>query len=153
MSTEHSKSEILEELKEIPVGAFSTFDGDKIRSRIMHYAFDGDFNFCFATMKGEPKTRQLALNNSVSFLVHTAKTNVIEDWEVEIQGRAIFINDEQIRKEIIDILSVRSPVVNSLKESGQLNILDIIVLKPRMIKYRIFGEIVQNIPPAVFNFD
>ncbi len=46
----------------------------------------------------------------------------------------------------------RSPVVKYLTETGNSNMLDCIKVVPDTIKFRIFSEIVQGIPPTVIEF-
>lgn len=151
--TNHSKEEILECLEKIQFGTVSTFDGRKIRSRCMHFATDKNFTLYFSTMKGDPKTFQIARNDNFSFLIHTNNENFMELREIEIIGRGSIVSNKEERNDALKLLSIKSPVVNSLLESNNTDILDVIRVKPSLVKYRIFNEIIRGIQPTIIQFD
>lgn len=151
-SQPHSKEEILNHLNSIEIATVSTVSGDSVRNRMMHFAFDKDFNFYLATMKNDPKTLQMTRQPSVSLLIFKAAGDIYESQEVEVIGKASFITEPGERKQALEKTAERSPVVKYLVSTGNDGAFDCIKVKPEVIKYRIFKEIVQGIPPTVIEF-
>lgn len=152
MSEQHSREEILSLMKDVPVIAVATLEGDKPKIRMMHYAYDEDFNIYLSTVKGEPKIGQMTDHSSISLLAHHAGANINEAREVEISGEALFIQDQKEREQALKIMAERSPVVKHLTETGNSSILECIKVVPNTVKFRIFQEVVQGIPPTVIEF-
>lgn len=148
---EHSRDEILSVLKDCEVLSVGTFSADEIRSRMMHYAVDNNFNFYLASLKGDPKTLQLINNPTLSLLVYSQREDIQDAREVEISGKAEFLKDGP-REDALNQLAVKSPVVKYLISIGKSDVLDVLQIRPFWIKYRIFSEIVRGEPPTVLEF-
>ncbi|MDZ4245763.1 MAG: 1,4-dihydroxy-2-naphthoate octaprenyltransferase, partial [Dehalococcoidia bacterium] len=110
------------------------------------------FNFYVASMKGDPKTLQMTRQPSISILVSPRNEDINTSREIEITGATSFITDPDEKRKALEITAVKSPVVKYMKETGNEGMLDYIKISPETIKYRIFGEIVQGIPPTVLEF-
>lgn len=149
----HSKDEIIQHLNSVEIATVSTVSGSSVRNRMMHFAFDSDFNFYLATMKNDPKTLQMTRQPSVSLLVFKSAGEIYDSQEVEVIGKASFINDPGERKKALEITAERSPVVKYLLSTGNDGAFDCIKVKPEVIKFRIFKEIVQGAPPTIINFE
>ncbi|MEE8413459.1 MAG: 1,4-dihydroxy-2-naphthoate octaprenyltransferase [Dehalococcoidales bacterium] len=152
MSEQHSQADILSMMDEVEVTAVATSAGDSQRIRMMHYATDENFNIYLATMKGDPKTVQLTNHPSISLLVHQSGSDINDSREVEITGKAVFVRDPEERERALEMTAKRSPVVKYLTESGNSSLLDCIKIVPDLVKYRVFSEIVQGMPPTVIDF-
>ncbi len=152
MSKQHTKEEILSLMENVEVAAVATSAGERMRIRMMHYATDENFNIYLATLKGDPKTVQMTNYPSISLLVHQSGADINESKEVEITGKVLFVRDQEERERALEMTAKRSPVVKYLTESGNSSMLDCIKVVPDTIKFRIFREIVQGIPPTVIEF-
>lgn len=152
MSEQHSKEEILSMMEGVEVTTVATSSGDKLRTRMMHYATDENFNIYLATMKGDPKTIQMTHQPSISLLVHHSGSDINESKEVEITGKALFVRDAEERERALEMTAKRSPVVKYLTETGNSGLLDCIKVVPDTVKFRVFSEIVQGMPPTVIEF-
>ena len=152
MEIKHDKKEIVAALNSVEVAVVSTFAGEQVRSRMMHYAVDEELNVYIATMKGDPKTIQLTHHPSVTVLGYKQADNINEARETEITGKAFFIKSDEEKANAFKIIAPKSPVVNYMLESGNEDRLDCIKILQERIKYRIFGEIVQGLPPTVLEF-
>ncbi len=150
--SQHGRDEVLSLLKQANVGAVATSAGDRIRNRMMHFAVDDDFTVYLATMKGDPKTIQMTRHPSTSILVHRTAEDINESREVEITGTALTVIDPEERQRALEMVAQKSPVVKYLCETGNAAALDCIKVAAETVKYRVFGEIVQGMPPAVFDF-
>jgi uncharacterized pyridoxamine 5'-phosphate oxidase family protein len=139
-------------MKDVPVIAVATLEGDKLRARMMHYAYDENFNIYLSTLKGEPKIGQMTNHSAISLLAHHAGANINESMEVEISGEALFIQGQKEREQAFERMAKRSPVVKNLTETGNSGILECIKVVPDTVKFRIFKEVVQGIPPTVIEF-
>jgi 1,4-dihydroxy-2-naphthoate octaprenyltransferase len=146
---QQNRKDILSLLENTEVAAIATAAGDRLRVRMMHYATDENFNIYIATMKGDPKTVQLTNCPSISLLIYQPGVDINEAREVEITGKAIFVRDPQERELALKMTAKKSPVVKYLTDSGNSGVLDCIKVAPDTIKFRIFKEIVQGIPPTV----
>lgn len=130
----------------------ATAAGVDIRSRMMHYWNDENFNVYLATMKGDPKTLQITENPSVSLLILKRTENINDSSEIEVTGRAYYVKNEGERDRVFQALAGKSPVVKYLSETNSLGVLDCIKVVPVLLKYRVFKEIVQGLSPTVFEF-
>ncbi len=147
--TRRSTEDIFASLEKAETATVATHEGARIRMRQMHHAPDKDLSLYFATMKGDPKTLQLAADAHVSVLV-LERSGEVPTWsETEISGVVEFVRDEATRQKARDMLKERSPVVKNLVAQGSDHILDWLVVRPRVVKHRVFGEIVQGLPPTV----
>lgn len=152
VNTQHSKEEILSMMEDVAVAAVATSAGDGVRIRMMHYATDENFNIYVATIKGDPKTVQMTHHPSISLLLHHSGADINESREVEISGKALFVREQKERERALEMTAKRSPVVKYLTETGNSGMLDCIKVVPDTIKFRIFSEIVQGVPPTVIEF-
>ncbi len=152
MERTHDKNEILSILSNLEVAGIATSGGDHIRIRMMHYAFDDEFNIYLASMKGDPKIIQLTTNPSISLLAHESQENINKSKEVEIIGKALILKEEKERNKALGAIAERSPVVAHLRSSGNESMLECIKVLPQTVKLRIFEEIVQGLPPTVVEF-
>ncbi len=152
MSEQHSQEEIRLLMENVEVAAVATSAGESVRIRMMHYATDENFNIYLATLKGDPKTVQMTHHPSISLLIHQSGADINESKEVEITGKALFVRDQKEREQALEMTAKRSPVVKYLTETGNSGMLDCIKVVPDTIKFRIFKEIVQGMPPTVIEF-
>ncbi|MFQ6075341.1 MAG: 1,4-dihydroxy-2-naphthoate octaprenyltransferase [Candidatus Bathyarchaeia archaeon] len=148
----HTKEEILSVMDVVDCASVATASGVDIRSRMMHYWNDEDFNVYLATMKGDPKTLQITENPSVSLLILKREEDMNDSSEVEVTGRAFFVKNEGEKDGAFRALAGKSPVVRYLRDTDSLDVLDCIKVVPVLLKYRIFREIVQGLPPTVIGF-
>ena len=152
MSEQHRQEEILSLMEEVEVAAIATSAGEGMRIRMMHYATDENFNIYLATLKGDPKTVQMTHHPSISLLAHRPGDDINESKEVEVTGKALFVSDPKERERALEMTARRSPVVKYLTESGNSEMLDCVKVVPDTIKFRVFKEIVQGMPPTVIEF-
>ncbi|MDZ4230760.1 MAG: 1,4-dihydroxy-2-naphthoate octaprenyltransferase [Dehalococcoidales bacterium] len=152
MSEQHSREEILALMEKVEVAAVATSAGDSARIRMMHHAADEDFNIYLATMKGDPKTVQMTHHPSISLLMHQSGADINQAAEVEVTGKALFVRDREEREKALEMTAKRSPVVKYLVETGNSGMLDCVKVMPVTVKFRIFNEIVQGMPPTVLEF-
>jgi 1,4-dihydroxy-2-naphthoate octaprenyltransferase len=149
----HTREEILDSLDAIAEIAVCTTAGDHLRARMMHFGADEDFNLYLASMKGDPKTLQLANNPTISLLVLDRRTDQNGWREIEITGRAEVIRDDETRQLALEKTTGPSPIVSHLRANNQTDILDFIRVTPTEVKMRVFGEIVAGMPPTVIEFE
>ncbi len=152
MSEQHSQEEMLALMEDVEVAAIATSAGESLRIRMMHYATDENFNIYLATMKGDPKTVQMTHHPSISLLLHHSGADINEAKEIEVTGKALPVTDHKERQRALEMTAKRSPVVKYLTESGNSGMLDCIKVVPDTVKFRVFKEIVQGVPPTVIEF-
>ncbi len=150
MSVQHSKEEVLSLLREIPQITVATLKGPKIRTRMMHFVNDEEFNIYLASLKGDPKIIQITQNPNVSLLALKYEGDFPPATEVEITGWAELIHDEATRNKWFKEEAQKSPIVKYMVETGNTDKLELIRVRPEAVKYRLAREIVQGIPPTVF---
>lgn len=148
----HPTSEVLSVIEGAEVVAVATTAGEKLRTRMMHFAVGPDFSIYVASMKGDPKTLQITHHPAVSLLVHRPGTDINDSREVEITGQAVLVRDEAERRRALEMTALKSPVVKYLTETGNAGLLDCIKIVPEVVKLRVFREIVQGQPPTVITF-
>ncbi|MBM2831086.1 MAG: 1,4-dihydroxy-2-naphthoate octaprenyltransferase [Dehalococcoidia bacterium] len=148
----HTREEIVSLLKEAEVATVATVAGDKMRTRMMHFAVDDNLRIFVATMKGDPKTLQMMHHPSLSLLVYFPAPEFNQSREIEITGTPVFVQDALEREKALQITAKKSPVVKYLMETGNAGLLDCVRIEPREVKLRVFGEIVQGMPPTVVEF-
>ncbi|MDO8569046.1 MAG: 1,4-dihydroxy-2-naphthoate octaprenyltransferase [Dehalococcoidales bacterium] len=149
---EHTRQEIQSVMDKVEVAVVASSAGDKLRQRMMHYAFNEDCEIYLATMKGDPKTIQMVNHPSVALLISFPGANINESREIEITGKAVFVRDQAERDKALEMTAKRSPVVKYMTGSGNAGQLDCIKVVPDTLKFRVFSEIVQGQPPTVIEF-
>jgi len=149
---QHSREEILSILKIIPQTSVATQNGSRIRSRMMHFTNDNDFNFYLSSLKGDPKTVQILQNSNVSLLVLKYEGDFPAATEVEVTGFAEIVHDENARENWFKEVASKSPIVKYMVDTKNTDKLDLIRVSPEIVKFRLASEIVQGIPPTVFEF-
>ena len=148
----NTRQEVLAQMQSAAVAAVATVSGDKMRTRMMHFAVDDDFCVYLASMKGDPKTSQMTHHPGLSLLVYFSTPEFNDSQEIEFTGVASFVRNPEERKKALEITAVKSPVVKYLKDTGNTDVLDFIKVKPQLVKQRVFKEIVQGMPPTVIEF-
>ena len=102
----------------------STVSGPSIRSRMMHFGLSQGFEIYLASMKGDPKTVQLANNRSITLLFRKETPDERDSAEVEINGIAEIVKDENERQKGFVLEAPKSSIVRGLVEAGNSRILD-----------------------------
>ncbi len=151
-TNQHTSLEIFQALTKADVAAVATHEGVHIKQRQMHFSPNKDLSLYFATMKGDPKTLQITNNSSVSVLV-LDRSGDMQSWsETEYSGQMKILTSEKDIKIAAKEMYSRSPIVKNLVDAKMDYILEWIVLKPKSLKHRVFGEIVQGFPPTIKQF-
>lgn len=149
----HSKKSVLKTLMQADVSSVATHEGVKIRLRQMHYAPNEDLSLYFATMKGDPKTVQITNDPSITILI-LERSGDMQTWsETEIRGQMKAILSVKEKALASKKLYSRSPIVKQLVDTKSDHILEWLKLKPEHVKHRVFGEIVQGVPPTIWEFN
>src|SRR3989338_6245742 len=117
---EDRRQEIKQTLDKIEFGVISTIEEGKIKSRAMHFALDEQFNFYLASIKGDPKIKQLISQPALSLLLLQGKEGFPQAKEVEVAGSAEILRSEEERTAAFARLESRSPVVANMKQGGAL---------------------------------
>ncbi len=147
----NKKEEIKNVLSTVEFGAVASVEKGEIKVRAMHFAVDDDFNFYLATLKGDPKVKQFIENPTTSLLIIKGDKGFFEAQEIEVVGRAKLVGKED-REYAFNLLATRSPVVKNMMEGGALDMLAVIKVSPKSLKYRIVPEIIRGVGPAVIEF-
>lgn len=152
LSNEYSATEILSVLADIDQISVSTLNGGKIRSRIMHFVNDDEFNVYLASQKGDPKTIQITKNPTITLLALKCEGDFPASTEIEISGQAEVVKDKSLRFNWFKEGSSKSPIVQYMIETNNTDSLDLILVRPEIVKYRRAQDIVQGIPPTILEF-
>lgn len=118
----------------------------------MHFGLGDGFRIYLASMKGDPKTTQLSSNRNVALLFRRQTPDERDSAEVEINGVAELVKDENERQRAFALEAPKSSIVNGLIQSGNTRLLDCIRVQPVQVKFRVFREIVKGVPPTVLDF-
>ena len=157
----NERREILDVLRRATEATVSTYGGEEIRNRAMHYAVLDDFTIYLASMKGDPKIRHITNIPSITLLILYKASppekymdlQEFSKWsEVEIHGKASLVSDSKERMEALKLLSERSPIVKLLWENNQTHVLEVIRVDPEVIKYKRVSDILAGKPPIVLDF-
>lgn len=158
---EKAKKEILEDLMYSTEAAVSTFAGEYIRNRMMHFAVTEDLTFYLASMKNDPKILHITNNPSINLIILRKRGDPdkymdIEEFskwsETEVIGRAEAVKDRDERRRALELLYRRSPVVKLLVDNKQDSVLEIIRVTPHQIRYKKVTDILRGRPPTVLDF-
>lgn len=158
---EQTKKEILEDLMNSTEAAVSTFAGEYIRNRMMHFAVTENLIFYLASMKNDPKIMHITNNPSINLIILCKKGDPnkymdigeFSKWsETEVIGRAEIVKDRSERKTALELLYRRSPVVKLLIDNKQDSILEVIKVTPHQIRYKRVADILRGKPPIILDF-
>ncbi|MEI7542744.1 MAG: pyridoxamine 5'-phosphate oxidase family protein [bacterium] len=134
---------------------FNTFDQDKINSRIMVFAADSDLkNFYLVTNKTSKKISELAKNSYANLLILGPSNKLDDSSETQVHGTAkLFSKFDSLEVKVgLELLSEKSSMISTLKDTGSLGDFCIIQIKTSEINFRVYKDILQNIPKTTLNF-
>jgi 1,4-dihydroxy-2-naphthoate octaprenyltransferase len=149
----YSPEAIIETAQSASVACVSSFAGTNIRNRMMHFAIGSDFTFYLASMKADPKIRQLLSRSDISLLIHIPGPHFAEDREIEVTGTAAVLKEDTRIQEALELLKPRSPVVGTMVQSGNVRLLRFIAVRPQTVKYRYVKDILQGHAPQIIRFE
>ncbi len=142
-------------LKRSLYASFNTLNGDKINSRIMVFASDPDLkNFYCLTNKTSEKIAQLGRNPFANLLILGTSDKLDGNSETQVQGTVQLFTkftDKEV-KTALDMLSEKSSMMSTVKDSGSLGDFCIISVRTAEITFRVFKDILQNIPKTTLKF-
>ncbi|HKG92033.1 MAG TPA: prenyltransferase [Gemmatimonadaceae bacterium] len=156
---EESRRRIREALLNARRVAVGTHAGEEVRVRMMHPgAWLPDDESArpivyLASMKGDPKIREMSVRPEVALLLHESPTGEEHtSWEMEVTGRAEVVRDPAERELAKRATMRTSSIVRYLDSAGQTDLLAFVRVTPRFMKHRVFGEIVAGRPPSILEF-
>ncbi|HET7457619.1 MAG TPA: prenyltransferase [Gemmatimonadaceae bacterium] len=139
--------------------AVGTHAGEEVRVRMMHpgaWLPDDEAErpvVYLASMKGDPKIREMTTRPEVALLLHESPTGEEHtSWEMEVTGRAEVVRDAAERERAKLATMRTSSIVQYLDSVGQTDLLAFVRVTPRFMKHRVFGEIVAGRPPSILDF-
>lgn len=148
----HTKEEVLQFMRSMETASIATSTGAGVRQRMMHIAVDDDFSIYVSSMKGDPKIIQWTNVPETAILIHKNPGDFLSAEEVEVIGRASILQDQKERERAIELIAPVSPIVGHMQSVGALDRLDFIKITPTIVKYRLVAEIMQGVPPTVFDY-
>src|SRR5687768_3949737 len=158
-SVDESRQRIRAALVDARKVAVGTHAGEEVRVPMMHPgAFipdDPDARpvIYLASMKNDPKVREMTTRPEVALLLHESPTGEEHtSWEMEVTGRAEIVRDPAERDRAKQATMRTSSIVQYLESAGQTDILAFVRVTPRFMKHRVFGEIVAGRPPSILDF-
>src|SRR5687768_7455409 len=158
-SVDESRQRIRAALVDARKVAVGTHAGEEVRVPMMHPgAFipdDPDARpvIYLASMKNDPKVREMTTRPEVALLLHESPTGEEHtSWEMEVTGRAEIVRDPAERERAKQATMRTSSIVQYLESAGQTDILAFVRVTPRFMKHRVFGEIVAGRPPSILDF-
>lgn len=153
MSLIDDQNVILNVLMTQTIGILATgCDPDKsIRLRIMYFGVDKSLNCYLLSVKDSPKIKQLD-SETVSFLVSKIEDPYDNSWEIEINGKASILTDKNDEKLALERLRGRNPFADVALEANITGNFVLIKLTPKIVRYRIFSDILKGLPPKVIEF-
>ena len=156
---DESRRRIREALLAAKKVAVGTHAGEEVRVRMMHpgaYLSDdpaGRPIVYLASMKTDPKIREMTTRPEVALLLHESPTGEEHtSWEMEVTGRADVVRDPAERERAKQATMRTSSIVSYLDSVGQTDLLAFVRVTPRFMKHRVFGEIVAGRPPSILEF-
>ena len=157
---EESRARINHALFEAKKVAVGTHAGEEVRVRMMH---PGPFLpaepdarpiLYLASMKTDPKIREMTTRPEVALLLHESPTGEEHtSWEMEITGRAEVVRSAEERERAKVATMRTSSIVTYLDSVGQTDLLAYVRVTPRFIKHRVFGEIVAGRAPSILEYE
>lgn len=145
------------EAKKVAVG---THAGEEVRVRMMHPGpylpseADARPILYLASMKTDPKIREMTTRPEVALLMHESPTGEEHtSWEMEITGRAEVVRSADERERAKKATMRTSSIVTYLDSIGQTDLLAYVRVTPRFIKHRVFGEIVAGRAPSIVEYE
>ncbi|MEK7377136.1 MAG: 1,4-dihydroxy-2-naphthoate octaprenyltransferase [Candidatus Margulisiibacteriota bacterium] len=140
-------------LNSIEFGVVSTVEDGIARSRTMHFAQDENFIFYLASVKGDPKIRQIIQNPAVDLLLIKGNPSFPCVEEVEVTGTGEVLRSEEDRARAFNLLENKSPIVANMKQAGATGMLEAVRVVPTLIKHRKVEEIMRGVGPTVKEFE
>ena len=156
---DESRARIAHALFEAKKVAVGTHAGEEVRVRMMHpgpflpEGPDARPVLYLASMKTDPKIREMTTRPEVALLMHESPTGEEHtSWEMEITGRAEVVRSAEERERAKKATMRTSSIVTYLDSVGQTDLLAYVRVTPRFIKHRVFGEIVAGRAPSILEY-
>jgi len=118
----------------------------------MYYGADSKFNCYLMSTKGSPKIDQILTTSNVSFIVFGLEDPYDNSWEVEIDGKAELLRETEEVNGALEKLKGRNPFADVAIESGITRQFDFIKLIPNVVRFRLYKEALEGMPPTVLEF-
>ena len=150
----HQKSKILDYLKKGSLGILSTREtnSENIRQRVMYFGIDDEFNCYLMSTKGSPKIEQVQSSSKVSFIIFSKEDPYDRSWEIEIDGIAEPLENKKEINFALEKLQGKNPFADVAVESGIIGQFDFVKLIPEIVRFRVYGEILNGNPPTILHF-
>ena len=154
MSKIHDEKEILLHLREKEIAVVSTKDAKEnlLRSRVMYYGVDDRFVCYLMSLKRSPMVEQVNIEKGLSMLVCALEDPFDRSWEVEINGLAQTLTLQKEINNALLMLKGRNPFADVALEAGITAQFDFVKLTPKFVRYRIYSEVLDQIPPTIIRF-
>lgn len=154
MSKRHEEKEILSHLRKRQIAVVSTKDEKEnlLRSRVMYYGVDDKFVTYLMSVKGSPKIDQILNASGITMIVYDLEDPFDRSWEVEINGLAkplVFQNDINTA---LETMKGRNPFADVALEAGISSQFALIKLTPKFVRYRVYSEALDQVPPTILRF-
>ena len=104
------------------------------------------------SVKGSPKLEQILNAAGISMLVYDLENPFDRSWEVEINGTAkplVFQKDINVA---LSMLKGRNPFADVAIEAGIISQFDFVKLTPKYVRYRVYSEALDQVPPTIIRF-
>lgn len=110
---------------------------------------DEKFNGYLMSTKGSAKIGQITVFPTTSFLVFGLEEPYDRSWEIEIDGEARLLSQQEDIGCALKELKERNPFADVAIEAGITGQFDFIKLIPRILRFRVYGEALKGVPPTV----
>ncbi len=152
MATNHSREEISALLGRKKLATLATAGPGSLRTRCMFFAHDGQFNIYLMATTESAKLREMRVNPDVSLLVIDEDRMLFETVEIEIQGRAEMVADQEQKMAGLKLLAPKCPFAQFAIESGGGDAFEVVRVKPKVLIYRVYGEASTGVGATVLTF-
>lgn len=148
---QHNVREIFSRTNKESVGILGTLDKKtgSVRLRVMYYGIDDKFNCYLMSMKGSPKINQILTSSATSFMAFGIEEPYDNSWEIEIDGSAHLLKQEEELTFALGRLKERNPFADVAIESGITGQFDLIKLIPRVVRFSLYGEALKGAAPTI----
>jgi general stress protein 26 len=142
-------------LQRTELASLNTFTDGGINSRFMHFACDESLKeFYFMTHKDSDKISEIRQNPEATVSIISQGEKLADYCETTAKGRiSIFsdIHDEAVKKGM-RYLAEKSAMVKALLDRDSMGELLFLRMDVRQVVFRVYRDIVNNVPKTILNF-
>ncbi len=153
--TSYEVSYINKVLQRTELASLNTFKDSGINSRFMHFACNDELKeFYFITHKASDKVNEINMNPAATVSIISQGEKLADYCETTARGNIRIVNDinNTAARRALKYLSEKSAFAKMISDHGSLGDYVVLLLDVKQVVFRVYRDVVNNVPKTVIEF-